>query len=231
MKELFLIRHGQAAAGESRMDRDFSLTELGRKQAHLLGRRLKAMEVAPERIYTSDLTRARQTAEILAEHVPAPVHCRRDLIEHGSEVFLHDGSLEEAARRYPERVLPDGTPRTVQGDAPGLHWEFSVGGEDLRALHKRARGAWEDLKRLHPGETGQYLLVAHGSFLSAMLTEAFELPLRPIWNFSFGNAGCAHIRFHMEAGSVWPALCAEGPEGEAWIQDWGRYRLHSGRGR
>jgi len=215
MKDLFFIRHGEAAPGPSRMDRDFRLTARGRKQAHRLGRRLAALEIKPERIYASTLTRARHTAEILAEHVPAPVRCRQDLIEHGAGVFLHEGSIAEAARRFPDQVAADGAPRILQGASPGVHWGFSVGGEDVRALHKRARGAWEDLLRLHPGDGGQYLVVAHGSFLAALLTEALGLPLRPVWNFQLGHCAYAHLRFFAEAGGRWPVLCVDGPAGGA----------------
>ena len=214
MKDLFLIRHGQAAPGPSKMDRDFCLTELGRQQAHLLGRRLQAMGVRPDRIHASALTRARQTAAVLAEHVPAPILVERDLIEHGAEVFLDEGTVEEAARRFPGKVDADGTVRILHGESPGLTWDFSVGGEDMRALHRRARRAWEDLLRLYPGEAGQYLLVSHGSFLSALLTEALGLPLRPVWNFQLGHCGCVHLRLFTEAGGLWPALCADGPAGE-----------------
>jgi len=58
---LILIRHGRQSSPLCNVDVD--LSEVGRKQAGLLAERLK--NLAPDRIYTSALTRAKQTAEIL----------------------------------------------------------------------------------------------------------------------------------------------------------------------
>lgn len=58
---LILIRHGRQSSPLCNVDVD--LSEVGRKQAELLAVRLA--DVRPDRIYTSALTRAKQTAEIL----------------------------------------------------------------------------------------------------------------------------------------------------------------------
>lgn len=202
------------------MDRDFFLTDKGRQQAHACGGKLQAAGVCPDVIYCSRLTRARQTAEIISQYVPAPVHAKDNLIEHGSGVFLLDGSIEEAARQRPDALLPDGTLRTVQGARDGLNWEFAVGGEDLRALHRRAAQAWREIVDAFPGEGGTYLVVAHGCFLSAILTEGLGLPLRAVWNFQFPNAGCLHLRFFHAApgGAPLPVLCVDGPDQQVSIK-------------
>jgi phosphohistidine phosphatase len=66
---LLLARHAEAAPGDP--DELRELTDNGRGQARALGERLAAEDVAV--ILTSPLLRARQTAEILAEAVGAPV--------------------------------------------------------------------------------------------------------------------------------------------------------------
>lgn len=58
---LILIRHGRQSSPLCNVDVD--LSEVGRRQAELLAERLKG--VTPDRIYTSALIRAKQTAEIL----------------------------------------------------------------------------------------------------------------------------------------------------------------------
>lgn len=58
---LFLIRHGRQSSPLCNVDVD--LSEAGKEQTVLLAQRLTGMD--PDRIYTSGLLRARQTAEIL----------------------------------------------------------------------------------------------------------------------------------------------------------------------
>jgi broad specificity phosphatase PhoE len=215
MKELFLVRHGQAAAGASLMDRDYCLTDAGVRQAGSLGRKLFSMNVRPSVIYCSVLTRAQETARILSKVLNAPVHPRRDIIEHGSEVFLEECSIEEAIRRFPEKVDAKGDVVVRRGCGVRLNWDFCVGGEDLRSLHRRARGAWHSLLRDHPEPNGTIVLVAHGSLLSALLTEAFDLCVGPMWKFEFANCGFVHLRFvHPAPGECHAFICADGPEGE-----------------
>ncbi len=67
---VYLVRHGIAedydpASGKKEAERE--LTEEGRKKAREVGKGLKALGGVPERIGSSPLTRARQTAEILRE--------------------------------------------------------------------------------------------------------------------------------------------------------------------
>lgn len=58
---LILIRHGRQSSPLCNVNVD--LSEVGRRQAELLAERLAGL--APDRIYTSALIRAKQTAEIL----------------------------------------------------------------------------------------------------------------------------------------------------------------------
>jgi probable phosphoglycerate mutase len=59
---LYLARHGEAAA-------DGRLTEIGRKQARLLGERLAGVPFAA--VHHSPVSRAAQTAALIAEALPA----------------------------------------------------------------------------------------------------------------------------------------------------------------
>jgi len=69
---VYLVRHGEqrrAGAGKS----DSGLSEVGREQAHLLGRRLRHVPFAE--VHHSRLARATETAEVIAGYLPAvPVH-------------------------------------------------------------------------------------------------------------------------------------------------------------
>lgn len=213
MRDLYLVRHGQAQAGPSGMDADFFLTDLGRRQAHTLGEHLRDAGVAPVVIHASRLTRARQTAEILARYIPAPIAVRDDLIEHGSEAFLLGSDLAAAARQRPAALAADGALRIEPGSAAGLNWDYCVGGETLRELHVRAKGAFDFVHAAHLQSPDQVVIVAHGSILSAMLSEVLRLPLQSVWNFHFACAGMMHLRFCDENPGGIPVICAHGPCG------------------
>jgi broad specificity phosphatase PhoE len=211
MKEVFLIRHAQAASGPSKMDRDFFLTDTGVAQAHALGQRLCELKLKPEIIYCSRLSRARQTAQIITEYLQAPLLERLDLIEHGSEVYLSDQSYQQAARKFPLKLQPDGSVRaTHHGDK--LTWQFTVGGEDLATLHSRARNAWRDILAAHPKDEGQIIIVSHGSFLSALMSEIFGCPLQGVWSFSFPNAAYLRVLLRKCGDETWrPSLAVYAP--------------------
>lgn len=65
MKEIFLIRHGRQCSRLCNVD--VALDGTGRKQAGLLGRRLEGYGL--EKLYSSELLRARETAEIINEYL------------------------------------------------------------------------------------------------------------------------------------------------------------------
>lgn len=63
MKELFLIRHGRQCSKLCNLD--VALDAVGRRQAELLGDRLQTYGI--QKLYASELIRARETAGILGE--------------------------------------------------------------------------------------------------------------------------------------------------------------------
>ncbi len=68
---VYLCRHAKAAPGEP--DELRELTGKGRKQARALGEQLAGVPEPPVLVLTSPLTRARQTAEAIAEATGAPL--------------------------------------------------------------------------------------------------------------------------------------------------------------
>lgn len=74
MRELIIVRHGEAdhmVTGITGGWSDCHLTALGRRQAELTGPAIAAMiGDRPFQFYTSDLSRAAETAEIVAESLP-----------------------------------------------------------------------------------------------------------------------------------------------------------------
>jgi phosphohistidine phosphatase len=73
--DLYVIRHGDAqplGAGGIRNDAERPLTATGQAQCGPLAAALQRQNVRLERIVTSPLLRARQTAEGLLKHLPQP---------------------------------------------------------------------------------------------------------------------------------------------------------------
>ncbi len=79
--ELGLLRHAHAGdpAAWDRPDDLRPLSEKGRQQAERLGRLLSAAGFVPDAVLTSPRVRARETAELVAEHLGVPVRVDRRL--------------------------------------------------------------------------------------------------------------------------------------------------------
>jgi phosphohistidine phosphatase len=75
MKTVYLVRHGIAAdLGELGVDRDEDrmLNAEGRKKTQQVAAALRKLKCAPDRLYSSPLLRARQTAEIIGARLKPP---------------------------------------------------------------------------------------------------------------------------------------------------------------
>ena len=77
MKDIFLVRHGRQCSKLCNVD--VSLDESGRKQAELAGKRLISYQL--EKLYCSQLIRAKETAEIIGRFVNLPVEEVADIEE------------------------------------------------------------------------------------------------------------------------------------------------------
>jgi phosphohistidine phosphatase len=67
-RQLWLLRHGDAEPHGTREDAERRLTERGESQAHAAGIALERLQVSFDAVLFSPKVRARQTAELAAEH-------------------------------------------------------------------------------------------------------------------------------------------------------------------
>jgi probable phosphoglycerate mutase len=157
---LLLVRHGQTewnAAGRMQgQTPHVPLTELGHAQSAAAARELAGL--APGALISSDLLRARQTAEHCARATGLPVATTPALREQGY------GVLEGR----PSRELWD----VVDWTDP--HWA-AEGGESLAQLHARVGAYLEELRAEPPA--GVVALVTHGDTIRA--AQAVAAGLRP----------------------------------------------------
>jgi probable phosphoglycerate mutase len=155
---LFLARHGETdwnAAGRWQGQTDVPLNEQGRAQAREIALRLRSEGIRS--IATSDLLRARATAEIVAEELGLVVdHVHPDLRERCFGCF--EGlTREEVAARHPEawqRYVDDPGPAPPGGESRE---------ELLARLLPAISGAAERL-------AGPLLVVMHGGSMRALLS-------------------------------------------------------------
>jgi probable phosphoglycerate mutase len=187
---ILLVRHGETDWNRDRRiqgQTDTPLNDLGREQAQAL-----AAELADERVdavYASDLSRARETAEILAERLDLPVVVDPGLRERNFGTW--EGlTIPELEERWP------GAWATWR-DGGHVDWD---GGEGHAELAERVRGAVGRLAAAHPGD--RLLLVAHGGPLRILLMDAEGLPYPDARRQFGGIANCDLSRIAVENGTI-----------------------------
>jgi broad specificity phosphatase PhoE len=161
---IFLARHGESDWNvEKRFQghTDRPLTKHGREQAHSL-----AALVAREKIdavYTSPLSRARETAEIVAAGTGLEPVALPELRE------VDTGNWSGLSRTDVEARFPEGFARWRSG---GSGWED---GETYEEMAERVIGALRTIAEDHPG--GRVLVISHGGPIRAIHAAAEGLAI------------------------------------------------------
>lgn len=148
----FVLRHGQTdwnAQLRLQGSTDIPLNETGREQARTAAQFLAAQGIT--RIVASPLSRAYETAEIVAQSLGLPVQTDPRLIERNFGLFegMTIDEVETHRRDMREHMNPE-------RDIDGKHYPHSA--ERLSAVIDRVNAAVED----HRGHTPAPLFVCHG---------------------------------------------------------------------
>lgn len=149
------LRHGESIGNvESRWQgqADYPLTEKGRAQVRSLAERWKSEDVKFDLAVTSTLTRARETAEIVASALDVKIEY--DPIWMERHIGEMEGLTAEEVRKLPR------PPYTTPYDSIGGE------GEGDWALYLRAGQA---LHALLQRPAGRYLVVSHGGMLNQLM--------------------------------------------------------------
>ncbi len=180
LRRLLLLRHGQTdynVTGRMQGHLDSILTTLGHEQAAAVAPVLAAL--GPDRVLSSDLRRAVDTAEVVGAACGLPVKFDARL----RETHLGD---------WQGRTVAD-----IDRDHPGAiaAWRSDPtwappGGESRVDVVARARPVVDELDAEladPPTESSTVLLVAHGGLIAGLVTGLMELPTE-VWP-SFGGLG------------------------------------------
>ena len=151
--KIFLLRHGQTDWNKNRLMQgvsDIPLNETGRQQAHETGAKLQQMGLRYDRVLSSPLSRAHETAQCVGEFFGLTV----------SQTYPE--LVERAYGAAEGKNIPD-----YESDAPD---RFYPGVETERDLYVRAVRALREVVRQYPGE--RLMVVSHGSLIRRAISAA-----------------------------------------------------------
>jgi broad specificity phosphatase PhoE len=189
MTRILLARHGETdwnRDGRWQGHTDCPLNAAGRAQARALAAHLAGMRI--DMLYSSDLSRARQTAEAAERATGLRAIVDPDLRE--VDVGEWAGCNREQAR---ERD-PAWYGRWVEGVVEGYG-----GGETYAQLHERSVRAFQRVIEAGKGRTA--VIVCHGGNIRAIVSEVAGLGADQRWRIA-GAANCSLTEIERNRGRV-----------------------------
>lgn len=151
---IYLIRHGRQ--NSTLCNVDVELSKEGKEQAELVGKRLVSYDI--EAVYSSQLIRARETADIINKHLDKPrmIDERWQEADFGGLTGLTNDELKKKYGEFLEKRA------TMTEDIP-----YPDGGENCQMVFERSFAALKELVK-EPYEN--VCVVTHGGVLRALLT-------------------------------------------------------------
>jgi probable phosphoglycerate mutase len=182
--ELVLVRHAEsenAARGMTGGWTDLPLTPRGIIQAERAGAAVAAgVRSRDVRLVSSDLARARQTAEIISRHLGVPATFVAALRE------LNNGLAKD-------KTLAEAESLAVPPAEPLLDWFPYPGAESWRAMATRVIGFLESAAA---AQNGSLVIVSHGNAMISIVHWWLRLD-EPHWSrvsFEFGFASITRLK-------------------------------------
>lgn len=183
MLEILLIRHGQTDWNRDRRimgRRPIPLNATGRQEAMAIAAYLA--DVPIDAVFASPVRRTAETASLIVRGKKVRVQPAPEMaeIEYGrwAGKTFQEVTSDKNYQTYHTR------PRHAQ--APG--------GEKMTAVHKRAVGFIETLRRRH--ESGRILVVSHADVIKAVLVHYLGLDLNDILRFRIDNGSLSLLWFN-----------------------------------
>jgi broad specificity phosphatase PhoE len=186
---LLLVRHGETdwnRDGRWQGHSDTHLNDSGREQAARLADELDGVDV----IYSSDLARARETAEIVAERVDLPVH-------------LDPRLRERSFGAWEGKTGPE-----IESEFAAAHAKWLAGGpgaddaEPFAEFAARVESFLAEVVARHPDET--VLIVAHGGSIRVIHARAQGLDYVRDHRLIPGVPNCTVARYAARDGKLTP---------------------------
>ena len=172
-----LVRHAESTANrDARVQGqvDYPLSEAGYRQAEALHARFRAQGLVPTHLYASPLTRAFETARVVARSWSLPIEPWKELQEYDVGVFS-GLTWDEIRRQFPDEARRFELTRD---------WDQVPHAEPAAARAARGTLVADSLIDRH-ADGDIVVLITHGGILQHIL--AALLGSRRTWGFSAGN--------------------------------------------
>lgn len=187
MTRLCLIRHGQTdwnIEGRYQGQSDVPLNQAGCLQANGLAGRLQGQSFAA--VYSSDLIRAKKTAEVIAAsfHLPVVIDHRLREINQGEWEGQH---VEAIKARYlqlwQQRAMDPASFRPP-------------GGETVQEVSTRVYLALDEITGIY--RSGTVLIVSHGLALATAICKVNRIPIGQVFQMIPENADPVWVEWHKQ---------------------------------
>lgn len=181
---ILAVRHGETAwNADSRLQGqiDISLNAVGQQQARRLAEALAGEAI--DAIVCSDLVRARDTAQAVADRTGLALTTDRGLRERCFGVF-EGHTYAEVEGRWPEQSARWRRREAAYGPE---------GGETLQAFYDRCVATATRLAEAHAGRC--LLLVAHGGVLDCLYRAASRIALDAPRTWALANTGVNRLLY------------------------------------
>lgn len=181
---IYVVRHGQAELNVKHtiggtLEPNL-LTSEGRKQALKLAENLKNIQI--DKVYSSDLSRAKQTAEIIASKIALPVAINK-LLRERSWGSLQGKTFEEAKKIYPEAFKNEAE---IEGQR-AFKFRYVRDMESLGEAVMRFKRFLETITSKQQGKT--VLIVSHFDIIVGYLVDLGLGSYQKLMNANFNHAG------------------------------------------
>lgn len=185
LTELYLLRHGKTEWNKNSIiqgQTDTKLNENGLKAASRAVDLFKEIEL--DFIYSSDLKRARKTAQFIAQDKNLAIRESSKIreIAFGDWEGLKYSQIKD---KFPQRAVA---------------WEEDPlqnspnGGENLLDLKKRVDNFFQEILSKHQG--GKILVVSHGGVIKTYLTSVLAIEVNKFWQFQIDNCSLTELKFY-----------------------------------
>jgi len=188
---VYFIRHGQSEGNLNKIHQglDVPLSEKGKKQAVLVAKRLKNVNV--DVIYASPYLRTKQTAEIIAKELNLP-------IEHWSQLKEIKRPSELGGLKYGDPKASE-IKKIIHENQIKADWRYSDG-ESFNDLLMRAKEVEKYIFEHHRDQN--VLCVSHITIMIMIVLQTIlqdKLTPEVFWQFYYHsrqkNTGITHLEF------------------------------------
>ncbi|WP_427339678.1 alpha-ribazole phosphatase [Caloranaerobacter sp. DY30410] len=185
--KLILVRHGETQANIDKLYSgwtDFPLTDRGKEQVKNLLEILSKENI--DTIYSSPLSRALVTAEIISKHIGKKIYVSEKLKEMNFGIF-EGKSYKEISETYHlewEKWINDNIKYRIPN------------GESLIDMYNRVTQFIDKLK----DKDGTFLLVTHAGVIRIVITYLLNLNIDEMWHFKILPGGLVEILYENDFG-------------------------------